>query len=356
MLSISHIRNIESLSLEFGPHFNILYGDNGAGKSAILEAIYLLSTGKSFRTNQLRKIISYSESEFTLFAKVKGNDGSHYQLGLSKSLQGNEMRINGEKVKNIAEFASKLPVLVITQDSHKLLDSGPQWRRQFLDWGLFHVKHEFLSVWQNYRKILKQRNAALQKNCSVDEVKIWDEALAEYGEQYHRLRTTLLSDFLPYFIEFSRHLLGEKEYNVEYVKGWPKGLNFGECLPKYYSRDLSLKRTDYGPHRADFKVFMNGQNCRDSASRGQQKLLVHALNFALVSYLEACKGAKTTLLLDDLGSELDPRHTKKLLRLLEEKFSQVCITTANLDSLPLANSTDIKMFHVEHGEVTKVFN
>ncbi len=355
-IKISNVRNIRQLSINFGPRFNIFHGENGAGKSAILEAIYLLSAGKSFRTHHIKKLISYEESQIILFAQVQDNDDVISNLGLLKSAKGNEIRINGEDVKSISELAIRLPVLVTTQDSHKLIDSGPQWRRQFLDWGLFHVKHEFLSVWKNYNKLLKQRNSALFNGCHRDELIAWDNSLAHYGQQYDQIRKTFINEFTPYFVEFSQYLLGKRAYNLVYQQGWPKDLIYAECLDKYREKDVASRRTEYGPHRADLRIEVDLQNSRDTASRGQQKLLVYALNFALIAYLEETKGIKTLMLLDDLGSELDPRHTAKLLRLLRDKFSQVCITTANLEALALDNYDDVKLFHVKHGELINVTN
>jgi len=355
-ISISNVRNIKKIDVELGNRFNVFYGENGAGKSSILEAIYLLSSGKSFRTHQIKKIITHQESNILLFAKVIEAQDKITNLGLSKSTTGNEIRINGETAKSISELAQRLPVLVTTQDSHKLIDSGPQWRRQFLDWGLFHVKHEFHDVWKNYKKILKQRNAALAKSCTRDEVTIWDITLATCGEEYNLLREGFIEQFKPYFIEFATYLLGENAYNLEYSKGWPKALSYAECLSSYFEKDSQSRRTEYGPHRADLRIMFNSQNSRDTASRGQQKLLVYALNLAQIAYLQDEKNIKTLMLLDDLGSELDSGHANKLLSLLRDRFSQVCITTANLETLPLENYEDIKLFHVEHGEITNVTN
>ena len=352
-ISITNVRNIQQVNINFGNRFNVFYGENGAGKSSILEAIYLLSTGKSFRTQQIKKIISHCHSSITLFAKVEDENGMQTALGLSKSEQGNEIRINGQNVKNISELALRLPVLVTTQDSHKLIDSGPHWRRQFLDWGLFHVKHEFHETWKNYRKLLKQRNSALCSGYTKEQITVWDDALIKYGEMYDQLRTDFVSGIEPYFIEFSQVLLGENEYNLEYLKGWPRAKSFSEILKSHFEKDRLTRRTEYGPHRADLRVLYDSQNGRDTASRGQQKLLVYALNLALIAYLKASQGVETIMLLDDLGSELDTGHASKLLNLLRDKFSQVCITTANLETLPL-NTCDVKLFHVKHGEVTEV--
>ncbi|MDX1811130.1 MAG: DNA replication/repair protein RecF [Gammaproteobacteria bacterium] len=350
-ISISNVRNINHLDIEFGQRFNIFYGENGAGKSSILEAIYLLSTGKSFRSHQIKKIISHEASEITLFARVEDDEGIQSALGFRKSASDSEIRINGENTKSIAELAVRLPVLITTQDSHKLIDAGPQWRRQFLDWGLFHVKHEFHTIWKNYRKLLKQRNTALSQQASAEEIAIWDISLVETGIKYDQLRQAFIHEFTPYFIEFSRYLLGENEYNLEYSRGWPKAYDYAEAMARNLDNDRNYRRTEYGPHRADLRLMFNSQNSRDTASRGQQKLLVYALNLALIAYLQDTKGIKTLMLLDDLGSELDPNHANQLLSLLWERFSQVCITTANLGTLPLNEYTDTKLFHVKHGGI-----
>jgi len=352
-IRIHDVRNISEAKLEFGKHLNILFGENGSGKSSVLESIYLLSSGKSFRSTQITKIIQENKKKLTLFGKISGS-GTSTTLGLEKSRSGHIIHINSEKINRISELAKCLPVLVVTQDSHKLLEAGPQWRRQFVDWGLFHVKHEFHAIWGNYRKLLKNRNLALSQQASIAEIDAWNEGLASYGETYSELRTEYIKSLSPYFENFATELLGKGDYELQYKRGWSLDISLLSCLQNNYERDRFSGRTEFGPHRADFILLVDQRDAKDHVSRGQQKLLVYALNLAQIAYIKQLSEKETLLLLDDLGSELDLEHSEKLLSLISSHFSQVCITTANIESLPLGKFKNIKMFHVKHGTIESV--
>ena len=352
-IHIKDFRNIVEAKIQFGKQLNVFYGENGSGKSSVLESIYMLTTGKSFRTRQITKIIKEKENKLTLFGKLE-QAGNKATLGLERSVRGHVIRINGETVTRFSALASCLPVLVITQDSHKLLEAGPQWRRQFIDWGLFHVEHNFLSIWLNYRKLLKNRNVALANGAKQAEIDAWNEGLASYGEAFTAQRQAYITGILPLFQDFTDILLGNRACNLEYRRGWPASSNLLDTLNSQYQRDIRRGRTSYGPHRGDLVVKINGYEAKDHVSRGQQKLLVNALYFAQISYLKKNSNKNTLILLDDLGAELDIGHARKLINLVATRFSQVCITTANLDSLPLDKNNKVKLFHVKHGDIKSV--
>ncbi|HFD32070.1 MAG TPA: DNA replication/repair protein RecF [Gammaproteobacteria bacterium] len=349
-INISDVRNIESTTFEFGPRFNVFYGDNGGGKTSVLESIYLLATAKSFRSSHARKIINENKQSLVVFGRIKGENES-IKVGIEKALSSSAIRVNGSNLKSVSELAELLPVLVIEQDSHKLLEAGPQERRKFLDWGLFHVKHEFTSIWASYKKNLKQRNALLAQGTDSTSLDSWTVGLSEDGETYSTLRSEYINELAPFFKHYAEHLLGKGDYELIYKRGWPKEISLLECMSSHISRDIQSGRTNYGPHRADLLIYKNGKDVRDLVSRGQQKLLVYALNLAQVSLLKSKNGKETMLLLDDLGSELDLGHSSNLLTLLDESFGQVCITTANLDTIPLADMNNVKLFHVKHGSI-----
>jgi len=349
-LRIQNVRNIKEANLEFGPQFNIFYGENGSGKTSLLEAVYLLSTGKSFRTSNIPKVIQNSTDYLLLFGKLDSKKNQN--IGLRKTNDKlSEIHINGEKVNKLSELAQCLPTLVVTQDSHKLLESGPQWRREFLDWGLFHVKHDFGETWSNYRKILKQRNMALSSHASKKEIDAWNFNLAATGSKITSHRKEYISQLIPHFQKYSGSLLGEGEFQLKYKQGWPQDLDLLESLSSQYERDIITGRTEYGPHRADLTVLFNGKDSKDHVSRGQQKLLVYSLKLGQIALMNEMSNKDTLMLLDDLGSELDVIHASKLIVLLANYFTQVFITTANLETLPLNEVVNKKMFHVKHGTI-----
>jgi len=349
-ISITNVRNINTALLPLGPKFNVFFGLNGSGKTSVIESIYLLATARSFRTTQVRKIINENNHSLLVFGRIQGLNGST-QIGVEKSLGTSSIRLNSKTIKVVSELAECLPVLVIEQDSHKLLEAGPEWRRKFIDWGLFHVKHDFTPVWTSYRKSLKQRNALLVQGASFDVIQSWTDGLTRLGESYSDMRQSYVEELEPYFIKYVDLLLSEQNFSLTYKKGWPKDVSLDECMSESLAKDMASFRTHYGPHRADLVIRRNGKDARDLVSRGQQKLLVYALNLAQVSLLKEVKDKDTILLLDDLGSELDVKHSSNLLTLLSDSFGQVCITTANLDSIPITEMENVKLFHVKHGSI-----
>ncbi|PIE37336.1 MAG: hypothetical protein CSA54_01540 [Gammaproteobacteria bacterium] len=189
-LDIRSFRNIDDCSIEPHPDFNLITGGNGAGKSSLLEAIQCLSTGHTFRTRKPRELISRGADSLSLIARLRqAHTGAEHRCGVERFRDGRvELRLDYEPVQQLAEITRLLPVKAITPDSLKLLLEGPDERRQFLDWGLFHVEPSFLSHWRQYRRALVQRNQLLRDQAPVREIESWNEPLAISGEALNRLR------------------------------------------------------------------------------------------------------------------------------------------------------------------------
>ena len=175
LLDISEFRNLASVKLHpVIEGFNFIHGKNGSGKTSLLEAIYYLSLGRSFRSSQVDRIIRYSTSKLSIFGHITLDYAQFMPLGLERHRDGKiNFRINGEEVCSIAELASLLPVQLIDSNCHHLLDSGPVFRRKYLDFGLFYQAKDFLRMWRHYERALKQRNAALRHQVSRKELESW---------------------------------------------------------------------------------------------------------------------------------------------------------------------------------------
>ena len=353
-LTLQHFRNIESAELDLHHNCNIFVGDNGAGKTNILESIYYLSLVRSFRTSQFKKIIQANSEYLQVVGKVReSNDGTHATLGIRKSITETQIRINGESVKQSSRLAAFLPVQVIHPQGHQLLDQGPKQRRQFLDWGVFHVEPSFLSLWHDYAHTLKQRNAALRQGQAPGAVQLWDTRLIELGEKMTSLRKAYLYKLQPHISFYCTALIGI-DVEVNYRSGWASELDFTDALKNGLEMDRQQGFTRIGPHRADL-VFKSGNNrVQDYFSRGQQKLLVCALRLAQIRQLQDEKYRDAVLLIDDLAAELDEHHRDKLFRSAVETGAQVFITTTHLKLLKKGARDDRRVFHVEHGRVTEM--
>lgn len=353
-LDIRQVRNLEDVQIKPGKRCNYIYGDNASGKTSVLEAIYLLSIARSFRTTHIKHVISHEKSSLQVFARIeKNNNEETTALGLERSPQKTRIRINGSDVKQVSQLSALLPVQIINPDVHKLLEQGPKYRRQFVDWGVFHVEHHFLQAWQHYYRVLKQRNAALRKHQPKKSITLWDEQLIQYAKELTLARENYLLGFLPIFNKYVDKLMG-LSVDINYQRGWNAELSFTDTLNKTFEKDSFKGFTSSGPHRADLEILHNNNLVQNCFSRGQQKLLVCAMRLAQISHLKKETDQESILLVDDLAAELDIQHRQSLIELLIDTNAQLFVTATEQNSFDLPPEIEPKMFHVEHGVVKEV--
>jgi len=334
--------------------FNLFYGENGSGKTSFLEGIYFLGHGRSFRSHRVDRIIHYDASQLTIFAHFQVNASTELTaVGVERNRHGGSaFRINHQNVSSAGELAALLPMQLINPDSYKLLESGPKFRRQFLDWGLFHVEPSFFSLWMQWQRLLKQRNMALKNQLNVSQITVWDEALAQVGETIHRMRGEYFTAFMVILEGFLKALDFPYEISAVYQPGWDDKQEYRHVLAKGLTRDQQLGHTHKGPHRADLVFKVKGLPAQDVLSRGQQKLLVNSLYFTRGHLLKDRTGKQSLLLIDDLSAELDQYHRRQMAEVLQQLGAQVFITgVGKADLLGLFEDKSTKMFHVEHGGI-----
>jgi len=353
-LQISGVRNLQPLNLNFSPSVNFIFGQNGSGKSSLLESIHLQATGKSFRHHQIKPVIQQGKDECILFSEVEDSAFGITKIGSQRSLKGEKaLKINGQNVASQSEASKLLPVQIIEPNTFKLLSGSPQERRQFIDWGVFHVEQIFLGEWKNLKKQLQQRNAVLKKG-EEQWLDVWSKGFIESALKINQLRIDYLTKFKPYFEQSLAKLDPELKVELNYYPGWERKSELIDVLIKQKERDLQLGYTQSGPQRAELRIKVNGVNAADMLSRGQQKSVVAALKIAQGGLLKAETGRNTIYLVDDLASELDESHRLAFCHLLEELGSQVFITSIESDSVSSSwNPVNSKMFHVEHGQITE---
>ena len=353
-LDIRQVRNLHDVKIKPEKRCNYIYGDNASGKTSVLEAIYLLSIARSFRTTHIKHVISHNEAALQVFARIEKDEyGESTAIGLERSAQKTRIRINGADVKQVSELSSILPVQIINPDVHKLLEQGPKYRRQFIDWGVFHVEHPFLLAWQQYYRVLKQRNAALRKKQPKNVITLWDEQLIRFAKSITLSRETYLLGFLPIFNQYVKKLMG-LSVDIIYQRGWNSAFSFTETLENSYEKDFFKGFTSFGPHRADLQIVHNGTLVQNCFSRGQQKLLVCAMRLAQITHLKRETDQQSILLVDDLAAELDVKHRQNLIELLVDTEAQLFVTATEENSFVFPSEIDFKMFHVEHGNVKEV--
>jgi DNA replication and repair protein RecF len=353
-LNVSHVRNLTSVSFEpITKGFNFFYGNNGSGKTSLLESIYYLSLGKSFRSTNNERVIHHSHSKLAIFAQILSDSGQFgVPVGLERDQTGAiQLRMNGKDAKSITEFAHLLPVQLIDSHCHSLLDAGPLFRRKYLDWGIFYSNKDFLRIWRQYQRALKQRNAALRGQISFKELEGWTQEVIITGMQLDQARRQYVAELMPFLEQFIHSLLVIPDLRMNYYSGWDTTKEYQQILHQNRERDFQLGYTQYGPHKADFKIFINGILARDILSRGQQKMFVCAMMLArgalLQSYIR-----KPIYLVDDLPSELDNTSRSRLLDLLSRQEAQIFVTAT--DQNDFKTNEPMKLFHVEHGSVREL--
>lgn len=351
-LDIRQVRNLVDVKIRPSKKCNYIYGSNASGKTSVLEAIFLLSIARSFRTTHIKHVISHDSPSLQVFARIN-DDKENTALGLERSAKKTRIRINGSDVKQVSELSAILPVQIINPDVHKLLEQGPKYRRQFIDWGVFHVEHYFLHAWQQYYRVLKQRNASLRRKQDKKAIMLWDNQLIEHAKTITLYREDYLSGFLPIFNRYVEKLMG-LSVQIVYQRGWNVDYSFTETLQKSFDKDLYKGFTSYGPHRADLEISHNNILVQNCFSRGQQKLLVCAMRLAQITHLKQTTGQQCVLLVDDLAAELDISHRQNLIDLLVDTHAQLFVTATEKNSFVLPPEIESKMFHVEHGVLKEV--
>lgn len=360
-LMIKDVRNLASATLSPSPDINILYGLNGSGKTSILESIHLLGLARSFRSARLKPVIRHKQGKCTVFAQIQSNNDRLIPVGVSRDIEEEhfQIRVAGESLKSTSELARLLPLQIINPDTFKLLEGSPKQRRQFLDWGVFHVKHtEFLPIWKRTQKVLKQRNSLLRhgkmKGSSVSsQLSVWDVELVRAAVALDQLRQQYFDQLTPVFQDVLSQLTSLADIKIGYYRGWDRERSLADVLKENAVRDFQAGYTQSGPQRADIRVRLDGSNAVDILSRGQLKLVVCALKLAQGYLFSKMSNSQCVFLVDDLPSELDIHHRKAMCKILQNMQSQVFITCVEPGALVNCwePEIDLKVFHVKQGTV-----
>ncbi len=357
-LQINGVRNLQRVKLQDLNRVNIFFGANGAGKTSVLEAIHLLGMARSFRGKSVKPLISHGQPHCTVFGSV-GDASSKLSLGVQRALEGGvQIKVAGKAVRSAAQLAEHLPLQIINADSFDLLTGAPQTRRQYLDWGVFHVEHRFFHQWQRFQRCIKQRNNLLRHGkMSSTELIVWTKDLAASGANLNEYRLAYFTQLAPKIQAVIESLAPELEgLQLHYRRGWDKTLAYAEALDASQAVDLERGYTHVGPQRADIRVTIDGRSAADVLSRGQQKLVVCALKLAQGQLMATQGHGACTYLLDDLSAELDRPHCELVCALLSSMNVQVFATSIEQNDLCAVwpDSDGMKVFHVEHGVVTSV--
>jgi DNA replication and repair protein RecF len=351
-LTIEDFRCVERAELEFDGRCNLITGENASGKTSLLEAIFFLGRGRSFRSTRNEALIRTGCAQFSLIGRTQQH-GTSQPLGMRLSSDGIEARFGGRPISGLAELATRLPVQAIDPEVHRLVDGGPQERRRYLDWGVFHVEPNFVEHWRRYQRALRQRNAALKANQAPGLVRAWDPELIEAGEEVADHRRRYATGLRAAVRSAAQRLLGA-EVDIGLHQGWSVERTLTEALEHSYPRDRERGLTHVGPHRADLSVRIAGQAARDRVSRGQQKLLAAAMLLGQLEHDAEQGSSVAALLVDDPAAELDGANLERLLTEVLSLPAQLFITALDAGNPALQALPAAPRFHVEHGKVTRL--
>lgn len=371
-LQLEAFRNIPQLTLKPSSGVNVLLGDNGAGKTSVLEAIAVVGRGRSFRCKRVAECIQKENKFFRILMEIESTQPTApdlfgvtnksagpkiHKLGYERQRSQWMARLNGEDVKQLSELAHLLPITIFEPTSQELISGAPEVRRRYLDWGLFHVEPQFLQLWREHDRILKQRNAALKNNSPDRMIQVLDQVFIPLAIKLHELRrqhveqlreqwNTILPALAPALIDL----------DIEIKPGWKAELSLEESLQKGLAYDRQMGTTRSGAHRDDLKLLLKGSKAQAMLSRGQQKISALMLILAQLNLWRDRLDQSPILLLDDLTSELDEAHAHRTLDwLLSTKLQTWISSVAWPDAFTEAvKQQDGEMFHVEQGQVSSM--
>ena len=351
-LRVASLRRFEAVELEPAAGFNLIHGDNGSGKTSLLEAMHLIAHGRSFRGRVRDGLVRQGDPALEVFVEWQAQGPQLHRAGLRHAGGSWEARVDGQPVTHLGELCRVLAVVTFEPGSHALVDGGSEARRRYLDWGLFHVEQGFLQQWRRYARALKQRNSLLRSGRAQGQLDAWEYELAQAGELLHGSREAYVAQLAPVFAQtLARLLPAAGDAGLSLQPGWRRQeLALADALLLARERDLAQGHTSVGPHRAGLRIELAGLPA-DNLSRGQAKLVALGLLLAQASHLAAIEGRWPVLQLDDLASELDRRHQRLLLEWLAGTEAQVFITGTEIPAAVADLGIPARMFHVEHGAI-----
>jgi len=348
-LTVTNVRCIEQAELDVPPGLSLVWGANGSGKTSLLEAIFLLGRGRSFRTRNSERLIQRGQDHLRVIGRVVGPSGHAQGLGFEVTRNGTSARIGGRPAESLAELSQAFPVQVIEPGVHKLVEEGGYRRRRWMDWAVFHVEPHFVDTWVRYTRALKQRNAALK--LKTGQASVWDPELARLGEVIAESRGRFVAQLQPHWREAVTALSG-LDVELRYLRGWSHGHTLLDALAASRTRDEARCLTHAGPHRADVAVRLHGRAAREVLSRGQQKLVAAAMTVAQLRLLQEATQTTPTLLLDDPAAELDGERLQRFIEQVMSLRCQLVVTSLHAESRLFG--TPERTFRVEHGRVQPV--
>lgn len=349
-LRIQALRCLEDVTLEPAPGINVFVGANGAGKTSLLEAVFLLSHGRSFRSGARDALLQRGADKLNIYAELIRHGSTRRRLGLGREGSRWQGRLDGQGVR-LSQLVSECAVVSFDPGSHALIAAGAEERRRFLDWGVFHVEQDFLVSWRRYQRALRQRNSLLRSGELAHSLYLpWEQEMDGTAGMISVWREQYLAQWLMLVAKYVGQLIPELgSVTLRFRRGWSEELTLGEVLAAQRARDLSRGHTTQGAHRADWMVSYEHAPLREHLSRGQEKLTAVACLLAQAELFAKHVGEWPVVCIDDLASELDAAHQSALVAQLVAAGAQILVSGTDC---PASLRSEARLFHVEQGRVS----
>ncbi len=356
-LSLLNYKNIESRKLDFDPRINCFVGNNGVGKTNVLDAIYHLSFGKSYFNPITSQNIKHDTDFFMLEGLYERNERDEKVAVSAKRSAKKKLSRNGKEFEKISEHIGFLPLVIISPSDNDLIREGSVVRRKFMDGVLSQTNPEYLQVLLNYNKTLSQRNALLKyfaanHTFDKDNLDIYNEQLVEFGNYLHKKRCEFIEVFSPLLIKRYNYLSQSKEIiNITYQSKLHEA-NFAELLKDQLSKDRVLQHTSTGTHKDDLAFTINNFSIKKFGSQGQQKSFLIALKLAQFDFLVNTNQTAPIILLDDIFDKLDEHRVTQLIQLVDDAaFGQIFVSDTHkerTEKVVKSISQSYKIFNLNH--------
>jgi len=388
-LELINFRNYSKLNLNFSKGVILAVGDNGQGKTNLLESIYYLSTGKSHRSYNHNELIKWEKDFSILRAEVSPGSAKNIEHLIEIELKENNIKIRVDKAycKRKSEFISILPSVIFSPDDLRIIKSSPSNRRNFIDSILDQIHNDFYRTRLQYQKILNQRNSLIKsisssmKAADNKTLESWDDNIVKYGTKIIEKRYQFIQEIRKDFIRYMKFFFDKANVDIFYIFSWNRksfrgsyddgsfdytGSNlgniigskeeidsFGSKLKENLKKDLSFKTTTIGPHRDDFAILIDGKDIRSFGSQGQQRVASISLKLCELNILKEKLKTNPVFLLDDVLSELDLERKKLLIKAINNNL-QTFITTTNINYLSDININFTQKFSVKDNKIKKI--
>jgi DNA replication and repair protein RecF len=348
-VSIHSFRNISTMQLALVPGVQVLCGDNGAGKTSLLEALYCLVYGKSFRSLVLEHCIAHGHEGLAVTAQLRMEVVR--QVSFKKiARRAKVFQLDGVAQKSQLDFAHQVPLLFINTDAHRLFFNTPAVRRRLIDWLVFHVKPSFLTQWRQYQKGLRHYNCLLKQGGAEAELDSWLEVLEQTSIVIDQQRQALIAPLEVALLAVWQALGQTGRLSCGYQRGWPEDQSLREAALARRGADRGRGFLSVGPHKFDFHLYKDDCLVQQIMSEGQFKLLSYAVRLAHAALLDKEVQKESVIMIDDLPAELDSRGQRALMDYFCQGARQVIVSC--IDGRAIDSFRDrVAWFHVKQGEV-----